>query len=247
MIGIFDSGIGGATVLHELLKVLPLEDYLYYADELHAPYGDKTKEELEKYTSEVVEYLIEKNCKIIVIACNTASACCKEYLRKKYKIPIVAIEPAYKMIHDKNKNSKTLIMATNGTIHSKPFQELLQKYDNQNTVVCSCSGLADLIEENNKEKIDAYLKERLDNYSGIESVVLGCTHYPLIKEEITKVLGKVKFYDGSRGVSLQTKKILTDNNLLNTKEEKGKIIFINSKKKKRKEKMFFDIVNLSKI
>ena len=95
MIGIFDSGLGGVTILKELIKILPRENYLYYADSLHSPYGDKTKEELEEYTSNIVEYLINKNCKIIIIACNTASLVCKEYLRKKYKIPIIEIGRAH--------------------------------------------------------------------------------------------------------------------------------------------------------
>ena len=225
MIGIFDSGLGGVTILKELIKILPRENYLYYADSLHSPYGDKTKEELEEYTSNIVEYLINKNCKIIIIACNTASLVCKEYLRKKYKIPIIATEPAYKMIYDHNRDSKTLIIATQGTVNS--------------------SGLADLIEEQDSKKIVEYLKEKLTKYKDIESVVLGCTHYPLIKEEIKEVLGNVKFYDGGMGVSKQAKEILKKKNKL--EENTGKITFVDSSQSEKKENLFFKLVNYSKI
>ncbi|MCI8548236.1 MAG: glutamate racemase [Bacilli bacterium] len=245
MIGIFDSGLGGVTILKELIKILPRENYLYYADSLHSPYGDKTKEELEEYTSNIVEYLINKNCKIIIIACNTASLVCKEYLRKKYKIPIIATEPAYKMIYDHNRDSKTLIIATQGTVNSQNFQELVKKYDNKKTEICACSGLADLIEEQDSKKIVEYLKEKLTKYKDIESVVLGCTHYPLIKEEIKEVLGNVKFYDGGMGVSKQAKEILKKKNKL--EENTGKITFVDSSQSEKKENLFFKLVNYSKI
>ena len=139
MIGVFDSGIGGVTVLKELLKILPREKFIYYSDSLNNPYGDKSFDELKKIVFKVVDTLIEKNCKIIVIACNTAStlsAC----LREKYSTPIVAIEPAYKMIYDNDFSEKTLVMATKATINSDKFQQLYHKYDNHNTTLLSCSG-----------------------------------------------------------------------------------------------------------
>lgn len=239
MIGVFDSGIGGVSVLHELLKVLPKEDYLYYSDSFHNPYGDKDPSTLIQIVDEVVSYLLQNGCKIIVIACNTASSVCKDYLRGKYPVPIIAIEPAYKMVYDYAKENETLVMATKATIESKHFLELYQKYDNHHTILCSCSGLADLIEEGNHLKISHYLEEHLGTYRGVKNVVLGCTHYPLIKKEIKKVLGDVTFFDGSYGVSQEVRRVLTEKQLLNSSG--GSIRFIDSGHNKKKEKLFFQL------
>ena len=173
-IGIFDSGIGGVTVLKEIIKVLPKENYIYYSDSKNNPYGDKSQEEVEKICDNIVKELIKRDCKVIVIACNTASAMTKDYLRKKYRnIPIIAIEPACKMVYDYSFNSKTLVMATKGTIESEKFKLLLAKYNNNKTILLACSGLADLIEEGDKEKIKLYLHKNLDKYKNkVESVVM---------------------------------------------------------------------------
>lgn len=236
MIGVFDSGIGGVTVMKELIKILPNEDYIYYSDTINNPYGDKTNEEIVNISDKIVNYLINQGCKLIVIACNTASAISKDYLRNKYSIPIIAIEPAYKSVD----NESTLVMATNATINSDKFHTLFNTYDNHNTILLSCSGLADLIEEGNKEKIINYLNNKIGEYRGVKNVVLGCTHYPLIKEEISKVLGPVTFYDGSVGVAKHTKEVLKENNILGNNT--GKITFIDSSNNKEKERLFYEIL-----
>lgn len=237
MIGVFDSGIGGVTVLRELKKIMPNENYIYYSDSINNPYGDKSNEEIISLSDKVVEYLIDQGCKIIVIACNTASAISKEYLRNKYSIPIIAIEPAYKSVPD---NEKTLVMATNATINSDKFKKLFNTYDNHNTILLSCSGLADLIEEHDKDKIINYLENKIGEYKGVKNVVLGCTHYPLIKDEISEVLGEVNFYDGSYGVAKHTKDILEKENML--EDKKGTITFIDSSKNKEKEILFYKLL-----
>lgn len=236
MIGVFDSGIGGVTVMKELIKILPNEDYIYYSDTINNPYGDKTNEEIVNISDKIVNYLINQGCKLIVIACNTASAISKDYLRNKYSIPIIAIEPAYKSVD----NESTLVMATNATINSDKFHTLFNTYDNHNTILLSCSGLANLIEEGNKEKIINYLNNKIGEYRGVKNVVLGCTHYPLIKEEISKVLGPVTFYDGSVGVAKHTKEVLKENNILGNNT--GKITFIDSSNNKEKERLFYEIL-----
>lgn len=244
-IGVFDSGIGGVTVLKELVKKLPNENFFYYSDSLNNPYGDKKNEELEKIVFDVVDTLINKNCKMIVIACNTASAICSKQLREKYKdIPIVAIEPAYKMVHDYGFDDKTLVLATKGTIESEKFNMLYQKYNNHKTELISCSGLADLIEKNDHKKIEKYLYDHLSKYQGYKNVVLGCTHYPLIKDDLRKVLGDVTFFDGSTGVSKEVKRRLIDANLLNeNSSSKSTIEFFDSSKSATKEKRFYEILN----
>lgn len=173
-IGIFDSGIGGVTVLKEIIKVLPKENYIYYSDSKNNPYGDKSDNEILEICDNIVKYLINRDCKVIVIACNTASAKAVTYLRNKYKsIPFIAIEPAYKMVHDFAYDNPTLVMATKGTIESEKFNILYNKYDNHKTTILPCIGLADLIEEGNKEKIEKYLKDLLKKYKGkVKNVVL---------------------------------------------------------------------------
>jgi len=236
MIGIFDSGIGGATVFREILKLMSSYEYIYYSDSINNPYGDKSEKELYEITSNIVEYLINKGCQVIVIACNTASAICKEILREKFNVPIVAIEPAYKLA---SKNGKTLVLATKGTLESLKFKELYKKYNNHNTFIYECVGLANLIEEDNSDLIKEYLNKNIKKFKGVKNVVLGCTHYPLIKEEIEEVLGYVNFFDGSKGVAKQTFKIVKDINLQSSKLQ---IKFIDSSNNKIKEKRFFNIL-----
>ena len=173
-IGIFDSGIGGVTVLREIINILPNENYIYFSDSINNPYGDKKQEKIIEICDKIVQNLLKKNCKAIVIACNTASAVAAKHLREKYKeIPIIAIEPAYKMVYDYAYDNPTLVMATKGTIESEKFNILYNKYDKHKTELLECVGLADVIEEGNEEKIKNYLKENLGKYKGkVQNVVL---------------------------------------------------------------------------
>jgi len=243
-IGIFDSGIGGVTVLKEIIKLLPNEDYIYVSDSKNNPYGDKTNEDIIKRCDEISSFLISRNCKAIVIACNTASAEASKFLRSKYKeIPIIAIEPAYKMVHDYAYDEETLIMATKGTIMSKRFNHILQEYNNNKTYVMSCTGLADLIEEGKEEEIKKYLEENLKEYLGkVKNVVLGCTHYPLIKNEIAYILGDVKFFDGAPYVAKHLKRVLEKRKIIEEENVKGKIEFFDTKESNAKRKRFFKIL-----
>ena len=242
-IGVFDSGIGGVTVLKEILKLLPSEDYIYYSDSKNNPYGDKKEEEVFEICDKIVEKL-EKECKIIVIACNTASAKAAEKLREKHRnIPILAIEPAYKLVYDYAYERSTLIMATKGTIESEKFHELYKKYNNHKTILLPCVGLANAIEDGDSLKIEKLLCEILAVYSGkIENVVLGCTHYPLVKDKIEQILGKVNFFDGAKGLAKNVKKILFEKDLLTGKLEQGKINFIDSSNSELKKERFFNIL-----
>ena len=239
-IGIFDSGIGGVTVLKEIVKILPNEDYIYYSDSINNPYGDKKDKEIIKICDNIVKYFLERDCKAIVIACNTASAKTASILRKKYpNIPIIAIEPAYKMVHDFAYN-KTLLMATKGTIESEKFHKLYNTYNNNNTYLMSCKGLADIIEEGNEQKIKKYLRENLSEYVGIvQNVVLGCTHYPLVETEIKEILGNVKFFNGAYSLAKHLKRVLETQELLMQKESQGSIEFIDSSNSEVKKERFF--------
>ena len=242
-IGIFDSGIGGVTVLKELLKVLPNENYIYYSDSRNNPYGDKSDKQINELCEYIVKLFIKQKCKAIVIACNTASAKSAQYLRDKYRdIPFIAIEPAYKMVYDYAYSEPTLVMATKGTIESEKFNLLYHTYDNHKTILLPCIGLADIIEEGNKDKIKAYLKEHLELYKGkVKNVVLGCTHYPLIQHEIEEVLGQVTFFNGAPYLAKHLKDFLEEKDLTNNAKE-GSIQFIDSSKDKQKKKRFYELI-----
>lgn len=245
-IGIFDSGIGGVTVLREIIKLLPNENYIYYSDSINNPYGDKSDEEILAICDRIVKRLLENNCKAIVIACNTASAKAVNFLRNKYeKIPIIAIEPAYKMVHDYAYDNPTLVMATKGTIESEKFNLLYKKYNNHKTYLYPCVGLADTIEQGDKERIKEYLNKNLGIYKGkVKNVVLGCTHYPIVEREIEEVLGKVKFFNGAPNLAIHLKEILKEKQMLENNE--GKIEFIDSSKKIEKEDRFYYFLNYKK-
>lgn len=240
-IGVFDSGIGGANVLKEIIKILPNENYIYYSDSINNPYGDRSDEEIFEICDKIVELFNKQNCKAIVIACNTASAKAAEKLREKYpeKI-IIAIEPAYKMVYDFDYDKATLIMATKGTIESEKFHRLYEKYNNHKTYLMECRGLADIIEQGDNEKIEKYLEENLKEYKGkIKNVVLGCTHYPLVQDKIKDILGDVKFFNGAPNLAKYLKSVLEEKTLLNESSKKGEIDFIDSSNLEEKRERFF--------
>lgn len=228
-VGVFDSGIGGLSVLSELEKVLPNEDFYYYGDSLNNPYGEKSDEELFKITSGVVDYLINKGCKLIVIACNTATTRCMKYLREKYQdITFVGTVPAIKVACDKEFKN-TLVMATPATIESERTSELIRdnKRENQNIYLVSCPGLAKAIEDKDSGQIEEILKNTFKDYKdkNIDSIVLGCTHYPFIKKEILKELPGVSLIDGSSGVANEVKRQLENIGILSSRRERKVIIY----------------------
>ncbi len=248
-IGFLDSGIGGISVIRKAVRLLPNEDYFFFSDSVNNPYGDKCDEEIISRCDELADLMVnKKNCKAIVLACNTASAKAVSFLREKYTdTPIIAIEPAYKMVHDYNPDGFTLVMATRGTLESEKFHKLFYTYYNNNTSLLACVGLADLIEQEKKEELREYLERNLHDYKGkVSNVVLGCTHYPLAKAEIKEVLGDVNFFDGADGVSRQLKRVLTEKDLLNNKKDKFTIEFVDSsetpEQQEQKKKRFFDLL-----
>lgn len=243
MIGVFDSGIGGVTILKELEKDYPNLDYYYYSDSSHNPYGEKTEEEIKIITKNIVEFLIQKGCKIIIIACNTASTIAVDYLRNQFpNTSFIATVPAIKVAYDKYPDTKTLVMATNGTFHSELWKSLYHSYHNPDTEILFCNGLAHLIEEENYDKIREYLKQYLTPYQGYETIVLGCTHFPIIKDEITNVLGHVHFCESKEGISKRLG-ILLQRFHIKQKNHKGNIIFYDSSHAKQKEERFSNLLN----
>lgn len=194
-IGVFDSGIGGLTVLKTLIDRYPKNEYIYYGDTLNLPYGSKTKEELQQLSKCDVEFLLSKNVDIIIIACGTVSSNCLTYLKDNYSIPIYdIISPTIKYLNNSNKTSIGII-ATNATIDSHIFKNNIQK----EVYEIKTPKLVPLIENNNLENINNILDEYLKEYQNkIDILVLGCTHYPIIKDHINNYFNnKIELLDMS--------------------------------------------------
>lgn len=217
MIGIFDSGIGGTTILHNLEKLLPHEDFIYYADSKNNPYGDKTPTELLEICKNIVDYFVKKNCKLVVIACNTASTICLKELRTSYPNMIfIGTVPPIKVALDNNYQN-ILVMGTPLTIKSKRLNEIIEtnRENNSHIYLEACPGLASAIEKKDQHKINLLLHQYLDNYQSlhIDAIVLGCTHYPLVKTNIKKIMPRAKILDSISGVSKEVIHQLKLNNL----------------------------------
>lgn len=247
-IGFLDSGIGGVTVLKKAVAILPRENYFFFSDSKNNPYGDKSDREIINRCGDIVRFMLEeKGCKAVVIACNTASAKAARSLRASFDgTPIIAIEPAYKTVYDENPPGATLIMATKGTIKSEKFRRLYYSYYNHRTSIHSCAGLADLIESSDSGSVSAWLEKNLSQYRGrVQNVVLGCTHYPLIKKEISAVLGDVKFFDGADGVARRLEYVLRQEDMLGASRGGG-VEFYDSSPDARirelKEERFFNLL-----
>lgn len=233
-IGFFDSGIGGLTVLYEALKVLPNEDYIYYADVENVPYGNKPKDEIRKYIFKAADFIIEQGVKALVIACNTATSAAIEDLRKTYSIPIIGMEPAVKPAVEKNGDGhkRVLVTATAFTLKEEKLMNLIQKIDNENIV--DLLPLPKLVEyaerfEHSKDIVGAYLQQELKRFDLDQygTVVLGCTHFPIYRKIFRKILPQdVDIIDGNMGTVNYLKRILEEKG--NTNEGTGKILFYNS-------------------
>ncbi|MDF2881167.1 MAG: murI [Clostridiaceae bacterium] len=239
-IGFFDSGVGGLSVLKQAVKLLPNEDYIYFGDSKNAPYGTRSVEEVKKLTFKAVDFLIGKDVKAVVIACNTATSAAIKDLREKYKeIPVVGIEPALKPAVECGRSGKILIMATPMTLAERKFEDLLSNYkDFADIEPLPCAGLVELIENGILEgkELNQYLNAKLAKYKNndIGAIVLGCTHYPFIKEELSKILdSSVPVVDGSLGTAKQLKRELNKNNMLNDKFSKGSVEIYNSLEDKK--------------
>ena len=232
-IGVLDSGIGGLTTLKEIKKILPNENYIFYADSKNNPYGEKPIKELHSIVKNIVDYFINKKVKLIVIACNTATTRLIHKLRKEYPNMIfIGTEPAIKVACDNNYKN-ILVLGTPSTIKSKRTSILIKnnKKEYQNIYLVACEGLANAIETKNNSQVNKLLDKYLNPYinKNIDSIVLACTHYPIIKNKIKKYFSNIKIIDGNKGVAKQVKYQLEKNNIVNINKYMGKTIMINSK------------------
>lgn len=242
-IGVFDSGVGGTSIWKEITELLPYENSIYLSDSKNAPYGEKSKQEIIDLSIKNTEFLLQNNCKLIVVACNTATTNAIQFLREKYNIPFIGIEPAIKPASLKTKANRIGILATKGTLNSKLFEKTSSAISKQIIVKETIGkGLVELIEEG---KIDSTEMDKLlTTYltpmisEGVDCLVLGCTHYPYLIPKIREIVGdKIQIIDSGEAVARQTKAILGKHQLLKTDGNFGEHQFYINKNKKVLEKI----------
>lgn len=231
-IGVLDSGIGGLDVLYDIKKSFPYFDYIYYGDSINNPYGEKDENELFVIVNNIVEFLIKRKCRIIILACNTATISCKDKLQKTHPDTIfIGITPPIKKACKKNFKN-ILVLATPITINSKKIKNEIEKnkQNNQNIILIPCYGLASAIEKNNKYEARTILKKLLTPYkeSKIDCIILGCTHYPLVKDDIKELFNNVEIIDGNEKVIQKIKTSLKKINYIPNKNILGKTLIYNS-------------------
>jgi len=233
-IGIFDSGVGGTSIFAELHKLLPNEDTIYLADSKNAPYGIKTKQEIIDLCFKNTDFLLQKNCKIIIVACNTATTNAIKELRQRYNVPIIGIEPAIKPAALKSRKKVVGILATKGTLSSELFIETSDEFTKGIEVIeVIGTGLVEAIEkgEQHSDKTRNHLQELLKPMleKGIDYLVLGCSHYPYLIPQLKEILPEdVCIIDSGEAVARQTYTVLKSLNLLSEKTSKGSVFYTNS-------------------
>ena len=214
-IAVFDSGVGGISVLKELIALMPEEHYLYFGDSANAPYGGRTTQEVRVLTLNAAAMLYERGIKALVVACNTATAAAIEDLRQEYPdIAVVGIEPALKMATDRFPKGHVGIMATQVTLREEKLEHLVCRFPDATVERIPAPGLVELVEQGKaeSEETEALLRQILNPYLGqLDAIVLGCTHYPFVKDTVQKILGQqVKVLDGGAGTARQTKRLLEE-------------------------------------
>jgi glutamate racemase len=219
-VGVFDSGVGGLSVLHALRQELPHEHFLYVGDSRFAPYGDRSAEFVAERAVTITEFLVAHDAKAVVVACNTATAIAVESLRKRFAIPIVAIEPAVKPAASRTRSRVVGVLATTGTVSSPNMGKLLASYDSDvEFIIQPCPGLADQVEkgalasDETRALVTGYLRPIIDK--GADIVVLGCTHYPFLRPLIQDVAGPaVEIIDPATAVARELRRRLGNAGLL---------------------------------
>jgi len=235
-IGLFDSGVGGTSIWKEVHALLPNESTIYLADSKNAPYGQKSQDEIIALSIKNTEILLNNNCKIIIVACNTATTNAIKVLRATYDIPFIGIEPAIKPAALQTKTQKIGILATQGTLNSALFHQTVSLYSDVKVVEQIGYELVQLIESGamHSEKMTQLLKDYLLPMvaEDIDCLVLGCTHYPYLIPQIKKIIpNHIKIIDSGEAVAKQTKHILEVNNLFNTSNEVFHSFYINNTQK----------------
>lgn len=255
-IGIFDSGVGGTTVLKEVVEILPHENILYYGDSANSPYGDRTLQEIQQLSRKIVRFFLQRNCKAVVIACNTATAAALGTLQKEFSIPIIGVISAgAKIAVNITKNNSINILSTPFTALSSAYAKEIGKLSKDIQVFQEgCPLFCPMIENGweTYEDREIILKQHLDNLpSTSDTLILGCTHYPIIRKDIEKYFSG-NIVDPAKETALKLQRVLVKKDLLNEQEEEGKLSFFVSGDKEKFKKVAeqflnFEIKNLYKV
>lgn len=227
-IGLFDSGLGGISVLHEVHALLPEEDLIYFGDSAHNPYGTKDKQTITQLCDRICQELTDAGCKAIVIACNTATSAAVPYLRRKYPIPIIGMEPALKVAVDHHARQKIAVWATELTLKEQKFHDLVERVSGGMPVKKVAAGrLVELVENDqldDLELVDQVLRDYMDQSDQPDAVVLGCTHFVFFRSRLQELFPKVDFIDGNAGTARHLRDVLADK----LSDTGGKIEYRNS-------------------
>ncbi|WP_394364880.1 glutamate racemase [Polaribacter tangerinus] len=234
-IGFFDSGVGGTSIWKEVVTLLPNENTIYLSDSKNAPYGEKSKEEIINLCRKNTAYLLKKKCKLIVVACNTATTNTISFLRNEYSVPFIGIEPAIKPAALTTSTNTIGILATKGTLNSALFEKTANSIPKSITLKETIGkGLVELIENGKLDTpemntlLASYLQPMLSE--NIDSLVLGCTHYPYLIPQIRKIVGNtIRIIDSGEAVARQTKNVLYKNNIENSSKTKGTHLLFSNK------------------
>ncbi|MDO5549166.1 MAG: glutamate racemase [Eubacteriales bacterium] len=234
-IAVFDSGMGGISVLRELVRCMPQENFLFFGDSLHAPYGVRPLDEVRALTMQAAEHFLKCGVKAIVIACNTATSAAITDLRQRFpELPVIGLEPALKPAVLACPNGRVLVMATPLTLREHKFAALLEHYQSQAEILSlPAPRLVEFVEQDglHSPALTAYLSALLAPFreNPVDGVVLGCTHFPFAQEQIAQALGyPVKFFDGGAGAARETRRLLLRAGTLIERAEPGQVVFTNS-------------------
>lgn len=250
-IGIMDSGVGGLTVLRHIRKQLPHEDLLYFADQAHVPYGPQTPAKIKYYTQTITAFLLDQGAKLIVVACNAASAAALTHLRESFpEVSFVGMEPAVKPGATQSRQGKIGVLATTGTFNSERYARLMAQYG-QGIMAYEdpCMGLVEEIEAGNltTPETERILRQALTPMlsAGVDTIVLGCTHYPFVIGIIRKLVGpEVTVIDPAPAVARQTHRILRKEERLANRSEAGAVLCYSSNKPQLLASMIRDLLGL---
>ncbi len=225
-IGVFDSGLGGLSVLSDISTEIPNENLIYFGDSARAPYGVRDKSELIEFSKQIVDEFVREGAKAVVVACNTATSAAIEELRSSFEIPIIGMEPALKPAYLENKDKNILVVATKYTIENDKYARLEKKYSGDKVDSLKASRLVEIVESANWDygTFENYMRECKIDGDKYDAIVLGCTHFLFLKKEFQRYFRNAKIYDGNHGTVMQLKRLIK----LNDNKNRGEIVIRNS-------------------
>jgi glutamate racemase len=250
-VGVFDSGVGGLSVLRELRKQLPHEDLIYFADQAHVPYGPRSMEEIQSFSKAITQFLLDQDAKLIVVACNTASAAALQHLRETFpQIPFVGMEPAVKPAAEQTASGVVGVLATPATFQGRLYASVVERFAQDVTILKdTCAGLVEEIEAGRldgtetRRILETALTPMLS--AGIDTVVLGCTHYPFVIPLIQEIVGPdVRVIDPAPAVARQAARLIREGDLGGASDGAGEIRYITSGGRSEFKRLISQLLNL---